>query len=133
MSVVIKNKYFILIGFFLLLNSCQTSFGEKYTRGNLEIYFTEEMKSYVEPTADYFESNDLIQDQPHSIQLTSSPMGSEHPGFIMKMVLTDPKKPIPANELRHVDELEKDLQEVIFKDPNFSIMLCNENFVEVQL
>jgi hypothetical protein len=115
----------------LAITSCQASFGEKYTRGNLEIYFTEEMKAYVEPTADYFESHGLIQDKPHSIQLTSSDLGSENPGFILKMIVSDPGKEIPENEKYNVQELENDLKEKVFQDPNFRISLCNENFVEI--
>lgn len=89
------------------------------------------MKPYVEPTADYFEENGLIQNEVHSIQLTSSALGSENPGFILKMVVSDPSKKIPENKMYNVKMLEQDLREEVFHDPNFRISLCNENFVEL--
>lgn len=90
------------------------------------------MKPYVEPTADYFEENKLIQDEKHSIQLTSSALGSERPGFVLKMIKTDSDEKLSESELSNVSALEKDLSEKVFMDPNFHIVLCNENFVEIE-
>lgn len=114
------------------MSSCQASFGEKYVRGNLEIYFTKEMKSYVETTADYFEENGLIQESKHSIQLTSSELGSENPGLILKMVESAPNTDIPSNQMNNISSLESELRDEVFLDPNFRIVICNENFVEIQ-
>ena len=88
-----------LILFTVILASCETSFGEKYTLGNLEIYFTPPgvSEKYVERLGAYFQANNLIQPNPHSVQLTSDPYS-----FVLKMVLDD---------------------------LNFRIEICNSNFV----
>lgn len=113
------------------LISCQASYGEKYTKGNLEIFYTEDCSKYVEPVADYFETNHLIQEKPHSIQLTSSSMGSENPGFIMKMIVTDNKQNIPEDQKYNISSLERDLKTKVYNDMNFRIEVCNENFVPI--
>lgn len=112
--------------------SCQASYGEKFTKGNLEIYFTEDCQAYVKPMADYFEQNNLIQDHPHSIQLTSSSMGSKNPGFIMKMIVSDIDKKIPIEQKFNIDVLEQDIKKQVYNDLNFRIEVCNENFVEIE-
>ena len=90
------------------------------------------MKDYVIPTADYFEANGLIADKKHSIQLSSSSMGSENPGYRLKMVLSDGKKELPDGGEEQIRLLEEDLKEEIFKNRNISIVVCNENFVPVE-
>lgn len=87
------------------------------------------MEPYVIPLANYFEDNSLIQEQPHSIQLSSSSMGSPEPGFILKMVVTSPGTKIPENEMVNISALESELKSVIFKGEPFKIKVCNENFV----
>lgn len=128
----IKQLYFffsiISIG---LLISCEASYGEKFTKGNLEIYYTDDCAAYVEPVANYFECNNLIQDQPHSIQLTSSSLGSEDPGFILKMIVSEKDKTIPEDQKYNIDVLERDLKKKVYNNSNFRIEICNENFVEI--
>lgn len=117
----------------MLFASCQTSFGEKYERGKLEIYFTEDVsKRYVEKTADYFEKNDLILDKKHSIQLTSSSLGSEDPGFILKMILNKNESELAAEDSVNLLLLEEDIKQKVFGGANFRIAICNENFVELK-
>ncbi|MEX1003155.1 MAG: hypothetical protein WDZ35_13640 [Crocinitomicaceae bacterium] len=117
----------------LFLTSCQATYGERYNRGNLEVYYTEEMKSYVIPTANYFEDNDLIrEDKKHSIQLTSSKMDSENPSMILKMIVSDSEQEPPVYMDDHLDLLEADLKTEVFKGANFRIEVCNENFIEIK-
>lgn len=111
--------------------SCQASYGEKFTKGNLEIYFTADCESFVKPLGVYFEENNLIFDHPHSMQLTSSDMGSEDPGFILKMVQTDSKKPLPQNKQDHLTSLELELEQEVFFGANLKIVVCDENFIEI--
>ncbi|MBD3638498.1 MAG: hypothetical protein HUJ25_14190 [Crocinitomicaceae bacterium] len=114
------------------VTSCQTSFGEKYTRGNLEIYYTEEMQSYVEPVADYFEQNNLIFEHTHSIMLTSSKLGDGEGSLILKMV-ANKDKDIPSDERKtNITLLEQDLKKEVFGNASFRIAVCDENFVELK-
>lgn len=114
-------------------SSCQASYGEKYTLGNLEIYFTDEISDdYVKKTGRYFEKNGLIHDKKYSIQLTSSSLGSDKPGFILKMVLSEGNNKLPESELNNLKLLEEDIKKEVFNNENFSIMVCNENFNEIK-
>ena len=108
----------------MTLLSCDASFGEKYTIGNLEIYFTKSVgKRFVVATGQYFNENDLIQDKQHSIQLTSDPKG-----YILKMVLNDEYKSLPEEQNHNLELLEKDIQAFVFDTLNFRIEVCNANF-----
>jgi hypothetical protein len=115
-----------LILFTAILASCETSFGEKYTIGNLEIYYTPPgvSEKYVERLGAYFQANNLIQPNPHSVQLTSDPFS-----FVLKMVLDDQYKELPASQNHNLKLLEEDIKRVVFDDLNFRIEICNSNFV----
>ncbi|MCB9224100.1 MAG: hypothetical protein H6582_08000 [Crocinitomicaceae bacterium] len=113
------------------ITSCQTSFGEKYELGNLEVYFTEEIDhDYVERTASYFQDNELIQAEKHSIQITSTPLGSKDPGFILKMIRTKNSDALGREDSLNLKLLEEDIRSKVFDGANFRIAVCNENFVE---
>lgn len=86
----------------------------------------------MKKTGRYFEKNGLIQDKKHSIQLTSSSLGSENPGYILKMVLSEGKNKLPGSELNNLRLLEEDIKKEVFNNENFSIMVCNENFNEIK-
>lgn len=115
-----------LILFTVILASCETSFGEKYTIGNLEIYYTPPgvSEKYVERLGAYFKTNNLIQPQQHTVQLTSDPNG-----FVLKMVLDERYKELPASQLNNFKLLEEDIKRVVFEDLNFRIEICNSNFI----
>ena len=108
---------------------CEASFGEKYTVGNLEIFYTPKNVGfhYVEATAAYFKQNNLIQDKTHSIQLTS-----DENGFVMKMVLNDKFKTLPEAQERNLKLLEEDIRNKVFDTLNFRIAICNANFVPIE-
>jgi hypothetical protein len=128
-----KITYLFLVLTGLLFTSCQTSFGEKYQRGNLEIYFTEDIgKDFVERTADYFEQHDLILQEKHSIQLTSSTLGSNEPQIILKMILNKNEKALSAEDSLNLMLLQEDMRDAVFYGANFRIAICNENFVELK-
>ena len=112
--------------------SCLSDPGESYVRGNLTIFFTPEMKSYCEPLADYFEENNLIFDHEHSVQLTSTPIDEDGGSIVLKMIASEDKSEIPADEMVNIDLLEKDLTEKVFDGANFRIAICNANFVEYE-
>lgn len=133
MKVSTKLTYLFVLFSSLIMTSCQTSFGEKYERGNLEIYFTEDIsKIYVEKTADYFEQNKLILEKQHSIQLTSSSLGSNDPGFILKMILNKNESKLAAEDSLNLQLLQADIRDKVFDGANFRIAVCNENFVELK-
>ena len=99
----------------------------------MEIYFTDDIsQDYVLKTADYFEKNDLILNHKHSIQLTSSSLGSEDPGFRLKMILNKDEKALPAEDSLNLSLLEEDIKEKVFDGANFRIIVCNENFEEIK-
>ena len=123
----LKNIFPVaLILFTVILASCETSFGEKYTIGNLEIYYTPPgvSEKYVERLGAYFKTNNLIQPQQHTVQLTSDPNG-----FVLKMVLDERYKELPASQLINFKLLEEDIKRVVFEDLNFRIEICNSNFI----
>jgi hypothetical protein len=92
---------------------------------NLEIYFTKEIGDrFVEGTAKYFDQNNLILDETHSIQITS-----DSESFILKMVLNDEYKSLPISQQKNLALLESDLKETVFEGLNFRIEVCNANFV----
>ncbi|MEO9533160.1 MAG: hypothetical protein ABJG68_09500 [Crocinitomicaceae bacterium] len=124
--------YLFLITFAVGIHSCQASFGNRYERGNLEIFYPNTMVNFVEPLADYFEENDLIFDAPQSIQLGSSELQDEEPTLFLKMVQNDAHQEFTEDELKNVQLLEEDLQEKIFGNANFKIILCNGNFIPIE-
>ncbi len=77
----------------------------------------------------YFEENDLILDEKHSIQLTSDPMGAENPGFIINMILNNEYDELPLEQEENLRLLEEDLGRTVYPNLNFRIEICDENFV----
>ena len=79
--------------------SCGASFGERLTYGNLSIYYTPRNVGieYAQRLGQYFESNELIQDKQHAIQLTS-----DSKGFILRMVLNDNYEQLPEDQERNL-------------------------------
>ena len=114
------------------MQSCQASFGEKYERGNLEIFYPKSMASFAEPLADYFEENDLIFDEVSSIQLGSSSLQDEEPTLYLKMVQNDANQGFSEEEFNNITLLEEDLKQEVFGGANFKIVLCNANFIEIE-
>ncbi len=113
--------------------SCQTSFGDKYKKGNLEVYFDKGTKPFAEPIANYFHDNNLVGGTKQSIMLTSTSMGDseESQHFILKMIQTESNKKFDENELKQVELLEEDLEKSIFNS-ELEIVLCTSNFLEIQ-
>lgn len=104
--------------------SCKTDFGERYTIGNLEIYFTEDIsKKYVESVGEYFKENNLILDQKHAIQLTS-----DHESFILRMIIDPKLTSLPAEQKLTLKYLESDIKTKVFEGLNFRIEICDGNF-----
>ena len=109
--------------------SCGTSFGKKKEFGNLEIFYSESVSvEYVEQVGEYFNDNDLILDQKHSIKLTSN-----HDSFILKMILNTDYKQLPPKMENDFMLLEADLKDKVFKDVNFEIEICDVNFYPLNL
>jgi hypothetical protein len=109
--------------------SCGTSFGKKKEFGNLEIFYSESVSvEYVEQVGEYFNDNDLILDQKHSIKLTSN-----HNSFILKMILNTDYKVLPLEMENDFILLEADLKDNVFKDVNFEIEICDVNFYPLNL
>lgn len=77
--------------------------------------------------ADYFRENNLLQEQPHSIQMTS-----DENGFILNMVLDDSYKTLPTEQNNNLALLEADIKEQVFEGLNFRIQVCNANFVPIE-
>ena len=90
------------------------------------------MASFSVPLADYFENNDLIFDEPSSIQLGSSDLLDEEPTLFLKMVQNDANQEFTEDQLKNVDLLEEDLKQEVFGGANFKIILCNANFIEIE-
>lgn len=122
-------KSLLIFAPFLFLIGCSASFGEKYTLGNLEIYYTSENVSdrLVIATGAYFKENDLILDHPHSIQLTS-----DETSYLVRIVLEDPTEELTEIARINFQLLEDDLREKVFSGMNVKIELCNANFSVVQ-
>ncbi len=122
-------KSLLILVSFLFLIGCTASFGEKYTFGNLEIYYTSENVSdrLVIATGAYFKENDLILDHPHSIQLTSN-----ETSYLVRIVLENPTEELTEIARINFQLLEDDLREKVFSDMNVKIELCNVNFNVVQ-
>lgn len=121
-------RSFLLFSLFTVFIGCSASFGEKYTLGNLEIYYTADNigEHLVIATGAYFRENDLILDHPHSIQLTS-----DESSYILNLVLEDPTQPIPEEARNNFNLLEDDIREKVFNGMNLKIQFCNANFVMV--
>jgi len=122
-------KSILIFCTFFLFISCSASFGEKYTLGNLEIYYTSENISdrLVIATGAYFRENDLILDHPHSIQLTS-----DETSYLVNIVLEKPTEELTPLARINFKLLEDDLGEKVFNGMNVKIQLCNANFMVVQ-
>jgi hypothetical protein len=131
-SIKFKFTYIVLVLTLFFQTSCGASFGEKYERGNLEIFYTDEMKTYVEPLANYYEENNLIFDHKQSILLTSTTLGEDGGKFILKMV-AEKDKEIPLKKLNdNINSLEKHLIKEVFSGANLEIQICDENFVALK-
>jgi hypothetical protein len=116
--------YLFLFFVMFLASSCKTDFGERYTVGNLEIYFTPEVsKKYVEATAEYFRVNNLILDKKHAVQLTS-----DNKSFILRMVLNPQLTSFPSTQKPALKALEADIRSSVFEGHNFRIEVCDGNF-----
>lgn len=118
-----------LIVFVILISSCEASFGDKYTKGNLEIYFTPDIdKDYLPELSAYFFENELVsKDQKQSILLTS-----DNNSFILKMILDPKYKKVPEDLENNVLYLENDIKHTIFDDLNFRIEITDQYFNPIQ-
>ena len=77
-------------------------------------------------TANYFQEAGLIQDEPHSIRLTSDPRG-----YILQIVLNKKFKTLPTQKNNDLEKLEHDIRINVFDSLNFRIEVCNENFIPI--
>lgn len=111
-----------------IIIGCGVSFGEKYTIGNLEIYFDAEAvaERYVESLGDYYVTNNLISDKTQSVQLLF-----DAESFTLNVVQSDTQHEIQANEQYNLDLLEEDIKQTVFNGMNFRIQVCNANFVPI--
>jgi len=123
-------KHIILfIILFTLLPACGTSFGKKKVFGNLEVFYSESVsEKYAIEVGDYFVENDLVQDNPHSIKLTSN-----HNSFILKLILDSKYKSLPKDKEIAFIALESDIKKSIFKEMNFKLEICDVNFYPLNL
>jgi hypothetical protein len=114
-----------------LLIGCQTSYGDKYQKGKLEVFYDKGTKSFAKPLAEYFSENGLIGDIPQSLQISSTDMsaGESEQYFILKMIQIDNNKDFNSEEMKEIKNLEKDLEEKVFFG-ELKIVLCNANFLE---
>jgi len=123
-AILKLTKYFLILILPFILGNCGASFGEKYTKGNLEIYYTQNVgEHYVIKLGDYFEQNDLIQPKKHSLQLTS-----DSKSFILKMVLNASYASLPEEQFENLSLLENEIKKSVFNDLNFRIEVCDINF-----
>lgn len=124
-----KIKTIGLLFILTALISCGTSFGKKKEFGNLEIFYSDSVPvEYVESVGEYFNDNDLILDQKHSLKLTSN-----HDSFILKMILNTDYTELPPEMENDLMLLEADLKEKVFKEVNFEIEICDVNFYPLNL
>lgn len=108
----------------MFLWACKTDLGDRYTVGNLEIYFTRDVSTqYVEATGDYFQQNNLILDTKHAVQLTS-----DNESFILRMILNPKLTRFPAEQQALLDSLEADIRREVFQGLHFRIEVCDGNF-----
>ena len=132
METIIKSFInIIIVGTLIVFSACQTSFGDKYFRDNLEVYFDEGTKPFAEPLADYFFDNHLVGSGNQSIMITSTSLTSEISDqyFILKMIQNDAKKKFDISETNQIELLEQDLEKKVFFS-ELEIVLCNSNFLE---
>lgn len=121
-------KLFRPIIFTLVLASCEASYGDKYTTGNLEIYYASNIRiEFIEKTAAYFREHHLILDHKHSIQISR-----DQEGFILRMILNKKYSELPAGQQINLKLLEEDMKHVIFDDLNFRIEVTDENFRPIE-
>jgi len=116
----------ILIFIITGLTACGTSFGKKKEFGKLEIYYSKGTRvpiRYVNALGHYFEDHKLVQENKHSIKLTS-----DHNSFVLKMILNPKLKTFPEDMKHDLELLELDLKTTVFEDNNFRIELCDANF-----
>ncbi|MGB1102171.1 MAG: hypothetical protein ACPG21_00940 [Crocinitomicaceae bacterium] len=138
-SFIRYNKLQLKLSFFLtrgisiivlvvVLLACGASFGERLTYGNLSVYYAPRNVGieYAQGIGEYFQENDLIQDNAHAVQLTS-----DENGFILRMVLSDEFNELPDHQEYNLNLLEKAIQASVFDGLNFRIEVCNANFVPV--
>jgi len=112
----------------VLFSSCKTDFGNRYSVGNLDIYYTKEIsKDNVKAIGDYFHKNDLILETKHAIQITS-----DNTSFILRMILDSKYQFLPEKEQYYLDQLEIDIGKTVFDGLNFRIEICDGNFNPIQ-
>ena len=110
-----------------LFVSCQTDFGERYTVGNLEIYFTKDIsKKYVEGIGEFFKENNLILEKKHAVQLTA-----DNNSFILKMILKSGLTELPPTQKATLRLMESEIKEQVFDGLNFRIEVCDINFNKI--
>jgi len=89
------------------------------------------LKSFVEPTANYFFENNLVSGEPQSIQLVSSKLDNSNKGTIyLKMIDND--NMLTEYEKAELFKLQEDLKEKVFLGANFEILACNNNFIAIE-
>lgn len=119
-----KFSTFILLS--LLFISCQTSFGDKYTIENFEIFYGEGVdREYVRKTGIYFRDHGLLQDHKHSAQLLYDPSKA---GYELRLVLNPEYESLPGEMIKDLLLLEEDMKHAIFGDLNFILVVCDKNF-----
>lgn len=123
----LKTGLFFLI--VISLWSCQTGVDKKAQFGQLEIFYTPKSVSedYVKKTGEFFKSNDLILDHPHSIRLTST-----HQAFVLQMIVDPNRSPLPDSEMVVLNQMEADMKAEVFDGLNFNIELCDRHFNPIQ-
>ena len=89
------------------------------------------MKSFVEPTANYFFDNQLVSGQAQSIQLVSSKLDDSNEGTIYLKII-DNDNMVTEEEKAELLKLQKDIQEKVFSGANFEILACNNNFIAIE-
>ncbi len=110
-----------------VLISCQTSFGDKYTIEQLDIYYTDTLaEKYVVATGEYFQDHGLIQAERHSVQLAT-----DDSGFVLRMILKEGLTQFPGDKMASLLFLENEMKRTIFDGQDFRIEPTDEFFVRI--
>ena len=117
-----------LLVFLSLFCSCEASYGDKYTTGNLEIYYTpgEIERATVKKLGQYFEENDLILTHRHSVRIRKT--GESH---VLDMILNDKYETFPQDieMIQYLSYLENELMSEVFSgDKKFRIQITDRYF-----
>ena len=119
-------KQFVLIFLASFLFSCSGEYGHKVMGENLTVYFISEGDEELATSlAKYMKKRQLLSGEKQDVQLVKE--GKKH---YLKVIASETAsvKEMPISERSLLLTLQKELQDSIFTNTQFSLVICNDKF-----